>query len=78
MSVLDRYVTIRRYRSRAAEFRDLADRSTATTIRDRYLAAAAHYDALAEAEVLSGRIRSAERLEQLREEREALWANATE
>ncbi len=78
MSVLDRFVTIRRYRGRAAEFRDLAKRSTATTIRNRYLAIAAHYDVLAEAEMLSDRMRSAERLEQWRIQREQLWASAAE
>ncbi len=70
MSVLDRFVTIRRYRSRAAEFRDLAGRSPVATIRNRYLAVAAHYEALAEAEALSDRMRSAERLKQLRSQRE--------
>jgi hypothetical protein len=62
MSVLNRFVTIRRYRARAAEFRELAERHSAPTIQNRYFSIAAHYAALAAAEELSDKRRSSERL----------------
>lgn len=53
MSVLDRFVRIRRLRAQAAENYDLAAASVGDSVRARYLAIADHYTALAEAELLS-------------------------
>lgn len=70
MSVLDRFVAIRRYRARAAEFRNLAERASLATVRSRYLTIASHYNVLAASEELSDKLRSAERLRELRLQRE--------
>lgn len=70
MSVLETFVRIRRYRARAADFQRLAGGSLSLDVRDRYLAIANHYSALADAEVLSDKLRRNERLKELRYERE--------
>ena len=70
MSVLGTFVRIRRYRTRAADFQRLAGGSVSLDVRDRYLAIANHYIALANAEVLSDKLRRKERLKELRYERE--------
>jgi hypothetical protein len=70
MSVLETFVRIRRYRTRAADFQQLAGGSFSLDVRDRYLAIANHYFALADAEVLSDKLRRKERLKELRYERE--------
>lgn len=70
MSVLETFVRIRRYRTRAADFQRLAGGSVSLDVRDRYLAIANHYIALANAEVLSDKLRRKERLKELRSERE--------
>jgi hypothetical protein len=70
MSVLETFVQIRRYQTRAAEFQQLAGGSFSLDVRDRYLAIANHYFALADAEVLSDKFRRKERLKELRYERE--------
>jgi hypothetical protein len=70
MSVLETFVRIRRHRTRAADFQQLASGSFSLDVRDRYLAIANHYFALADAEVLSDKLRRKERLKELRYERE--------
>jgi len=52
------------------EFQRLAAGSPRSDVRDRYLAIARHYIALADAEVFSDKMRRKERLEELRRERE--------
>ena len=70
MSVLETFVRICRYRTRAAEFRQLAGGSFSLDVRDRYLAIANHYFAIADAEQRSDKLRCKERLKELRYERE--------
>src|SRR5579863_8808447 len=70
MSVLGTFVRIRRYRTRAADFQRLAGGSVSLDVRDRYLAIANHYIALANAEVLSDKLQRQERLKELRYQRE--------
>jgi hypothetical protein len=70
MSVLETFVTIRRYRARAAGFQRLADGPFSLDVRDRYLSIANHYFAMADAELLSDKLRCKERLEELRYERD--------
>ncbi len=70
MSVLETFVRIRRYRARAAEFRQLAAGSVGSDVQDRYLAIADHYVRLADAEVRSDKMRTKERLAELRSQRE--------
>lgn len=70
MSVLDRFIRIRRYRGRATEYRELASGAFAPSVRDRFLMVADHYNALAALEVRSDQTTRSERLAQLRLERE--------
>ena len=72
MSVLDVLVKIRRYRSRAADFRELAEASANADLRDRNLAVAEHYSALADAEERSERAKVIERLESLKADRQRM------
>jgi len=71
MSVLDRFVRIRRFRAQAAENYDLAAGAFSETVRGRYLAIADHYAALAEAELLSDKRERQRRLAAMRAERVA-------
>ena len=70
MSVLETFVRIRRYRARAAQFQQISAWSLRSDVRDRYLAIADHYVRLADAEMLSDKLRTKERLAELRFERE--------
>ena len=70
MSVLETFVRIRRYRTRAAAFQQLAGGSFSLDVRDRYLSIANHYFAIADAEQRSDKLQCKERLEKLRYARE--------
>ena len=70
VSVLETFVRIRHYRTRAADFQQLAGELFSLDVRNQYLAIANHYFALAEAEILSDKLRRNERLKELRSERE--------
>ena len=65
MSVLERFVRVRRFRVCASEYYDLAGVSFNMDVRRRYLAIADHYAALAETELLSDRLERKRRLEEL-------------
>jgi hypothetical protein len=66
MSVLERFVRVRRFRTRANEYYDLAVGSFDMDVRKRYLAIADHYAALAETELRADRLERKRRLEELR------------
>ena len=72
MSVLEVLLRIRRHRSRAAEFRALAEASVSPDVRSRNLAIAEHYGALADAEERSERAKVIERLESLKADRQRM------
>jgi hypothetical protein len=74
MSVLDRFVRIRRLRAQAAENYDLAAASVGDSVRARYLAIADHYTALAEAELLSDKRERKLRLAEMQRKRAAAHA----
>jgi hypothetical protein len=74
MSVLDRFVRIRRLRAQAAENYDLAAESFGDSVRARYLAIADHYTALAEAELLSDKRERKFRLAEMQAKRAAARA----
>src|SRR5579863_1480743 len=65
MSVLERFVKIRRFRRCAADYFDLASASAGTAVRARYLAIADHYIALADAEFRSDRTERTNRLAEM-------------
>jgi len=70
MSVLDDFARIRLYRKKAAEFQWHADNASAASVQRRYRAIARHYSDLADSEEQSDRARMAERLKQLKLQRE--------
>lgn len=74
MSVLDRFVRIRRLRAQAAENYALAAESFGDSVRARYLAIADHYSALAEAELLSDKRERKFRLAEMQAARAAARA----
>ncbi|HEX4040519.1 MAG TPA: hypothetical protein VHY10_02375 [Xanthobacteraceae bacterium] len=74
MSVLDRFVRIRRFRAQAAENYALAAESFGDSVRARYLAIADHYTALAEAELLSDKRERQFRLAEMQAKRTAALA----
>jgi len=74
MSVLDRFVRIRRFRAQAAENYDLAAESFSDSVRARYLAIADHYTALADAELLSDKRERKSRLADMQAARAAMRA----
>jgi hypothetical protein len=74
MSVLDRFVRIRRFRAQAAENYALAAESFSDSVRARYLAIADHYTALAEAELLSDKRERQFRLAEMQAKRAAALA----
>jgi hypothetical protein len=76
MSVLDDFVRMRLYRKRAAEFQWLADNSTVATVQRRYRTIARHYTELADREEQSDKAKMAERLKQLRLQREQMAEQA--
>ena len=65
MSVLERFVRVRRFRACASEYYDLAGGSFNMDVRKRYLAIADHYAALAEIELRSDRLERKRRLEEM-------------
>src|SRR5579864_5555584 len=65
MSVLERFVRIRRFRRCAADYFDLASASAGAAVRARYLAIADHYIALADAEFRSDRTERKNRLAEM-------------
>jgi len=71
MSVLDDFLRIRLYRTQAAEFQWMADNASVPTVQHRYRSIARHYSELADREERADKARMAERLEQLRLERQA-------
>jgi hypothetical protein len=71
MSVLDDFESMRLYRKRAAEFERLADACLAADERNRYRRVAHHYTELADAVERSDKTRVTQRLEALKEIREA-------
>ena len=71
MSVLDRFVRIRRFRAQAADNYALAAESFSDSVRARYLAIADHYTALAEAELLSDKRERTLRLAEMKAKRTA-------
>lgn len=74
MSVLDRFVRIRRLRAQAAENYALAAESFGDSVRARYLAIADHYSALADAELLSDKRERKFRLAEMQAARAAARA----
>ena len=74
MSVLDRFVRIRRFRAQAAENYALAAESFSDSVRARYLAIADHYTALADAELLSDKRERQFRLAEMQAKRAAALA----
>ncbi len=71
MSVLDRFVRIRRFRAQATDNYDLAAGTFSDSVRARYLAVADHYTALAEAELLSDKRERQIRLAEMQAKRAA-------
>lgn len=71
MSVLERFVRIRRLRRYAADHYELASASDGETVRARYLAIADHYMALADAEFRSDRFERKNRLVEMQAKRAA-------
>jgi DNA-binding transcriptional ArsR family regulator len=71
MSVLDRFVRIRRFRALAGENYGLAAESFSESVRARYLAIADHYAALADAELLSDKRERKWRLAEMQAQRVA-------
>lgn len=71
MSVLDRFVRIRRLRAQAADNYALAAESFGDNVRARYLAIADHYAALADAELLSDKRERKWRLAEMQAQRAA-------
>jgi hypothetical protein len=69
MSVLDTFIRIRSYRDRADEYYRLAAEPFNFDVRERYLAVADHYAALAEAEFSADRVARKRRLQELDAER---------
>ncbi len=67
---VDDFARIRLYRKRAAEFQCLADNASIPTVQRRYRAIARHYSELADREEQADKTRMAERLTQLRRQRE--------
>ena len=66
MSVLDDFVRMRLYRTRASEFELLAETEPLSELRLRYRIIARHYRELADREEQSDQARMAEHLELLR------------
>jgi hypothetical protein len=66
MSVLDDFVRMRLYRTRASEFELLAETEPLSEVRLRYRIIARHYRELADREEQSDQARMAEHLELLR------------
>ena len=74
MSVLDRFVRIRRLRAQAAENYALAAESFGDSVRARFLSIADHYAALADAELLSDQRERKFRLAEMQAARAAALA----
>jgi hypothetical protein len=70
MSILDDFARMRLYRKKAAEFQWLADNAAAPSVQRRYRAIARHYSELADREEQSDKNRMAERLKQLKLQRQ--------
>jgi len=70
MSVLDDFARMRLYRKRAADFQGLADNAALPSVQRRYRAIARHYSELADREEQADKARMAERLRQLKLQRE--------
>jgi PHD/YefM family antitoxin component YafN of YafNO toxin-antitoxin module len=66
MSVLDDFVRMRFYRTRASEFEMLAETEPLPEVRLRYRVIARHYRELADRDERSDKARTAEHLELLR------------
>jgi hypothetical protein len=77
MSVLDVFVRMRLYRERASEFELSAEAEDSPDVRLRYRIAARHYRELAEREEKTDKVRMAERLKQLRAQRQKPAATQT-
>jgi hypothetical protein len=77
MSVLDVFVRMRLYRERASEFELSAEAEDSPDVRLRYRIAARHYRELAEREEKADKVRMAERLKQLRAQRQKPAATQT-
>src|ERR1700677_2883048 len=65
MSVLERFVRVRRLRARAEEYYGLTSDAFSEDVRKRYLAIADHYAALADTELRSDRMERKRRLEEM-------------
>ena len=76
MSVLDDLARIRLYRERASEFDLLAETESLPSVRLRYRIVARHYRQLAEREEQADKARVAERIAQLRLQRQQTRAHA--
>ena len=70
MSVLDDFERMRLYRTRAAEFRWLADNALVPSVQRRYRTIARHYSELADREEQADKARMAGRIERLRLQRQ--------
>jgi hypothetical protein len=70
MSVLDDFARMRLYRKKAAEFHWLADNAALPSVQRRYRAIARHYSELADREEQADKAKMAERLKQLKLQRE--------
>jgi hypothetical protein len=69
MSVLDTFIRIRGFRDRAAEYYRLAAEPFNLNVRERYLAIADHYAALADGELVADRLARKRRLQDMNAER---------
>jgi hypothetical protein len=78
MSVLDDFARMRLYRKKAADFQWLADNAAVPTVQRRYRAIARHYSELADREEQADKARMAERLRQLKLQREQVAAKPTD
>jgi hypothetical protein len=70
MSVLDDFARMRLYRARASELELLADAEDAPNVRLRYRIIARHYRELVDREEQTDKARMADRIEQLRRQRQ--------
>jgi hypothetical protein len=67
---MDDFARMRLYRKKAAEFQWLADNAPVPSVQRRYRAIARHYNELADREEKSDKAKMAERLKQLKLQRQ--------
>ncbi len=77
MSVLDDFARIRLYRERASAFELLADAEESANVRLRYRTIARHYRDLADRDEQADKSRIAQRIKQVRLQRQQAAVSAT-